>query len=325
MDSLRLARYLAGEASAGERAEVDAWARSDPAHAEELARLQAGWAPPPSTQWDIDRAWTRMQDRLRNPVARGSEVPVVPLYRRPLLWAAAAAAVLILGLGLGRWWTGESRGTVYATGIGEQRTLRLPDSSTVSLAPASRLRVRASFGRAGREVELEGHAWFSVRHDEASPFRVLTSRSVIEDLGTEFQVETHGGEVQVAVISGSVSVRGRDQQPIESVTLGPRDVAVVGTGAAPTVSREVAVDRMVGWRDGTLAFDGLPARLVLGELERWYPVTFRLPDSSLAERHLYVTLPTADLEEAVDIVGAALGAKATQSGRTITLVPDRSR
>jgi transmembrane sensor len=320
MDSVRLARYLTGAASAAERAEVEAWAGADPANAVELARLRAIWTPaPPSSEWNIDAAWRKVETRLRSP----APPEVVPLRRRSALgWWLAAAAVLVLGLGLGRWWYGRDRQPMtFVTGIGEQRTFTLADSSRVSLAPASRLALRDAFGAGAREVELEGHAWFSVRHDPARPFRVTTAQGVIEDIGTEFQVETHGGEVQVAVMSGSVSVRSIGQEPAQAVVLGPRDVATVSANAAPKVSHEMAVDRIAGWRTGTLAFDGRPARVVLNELERWYPVSFTLSDSTLGDRHLFVTVPTADLQEAVDIIGAALGADAAQTGRVITLTP----
>ena len=103
------------------------------------------------------------------------------------------------------------------------------------------------------------------------------------------------------------------------MTLGPRDVALVAPNEAPAVSHEMAVDRIAGWRDGKLAFDGQPASLVLAELERWYPVHFTLGDTTMANRHLYVTLPTADLQEAVEVVAGAIGATASQAGATITL------
>jgi ferric-dicitrate binding protein FerR (iron transport regulator) len=122
-------------------------------------------------------------------------------------------------------------------------------------------------------------------------------------------------------MSGAVSVRSAGQKPAEAVTLGPRDLATVARNSKPAVSHEVEVDRIVGWRDGTLGFDGALASTILGELERWYPVSFSLVDPALGAKHLYVTVPTADLQEAVDIIGAALGAVASQSGRVITLKP----
>jgi hypothetical protein len=39
----------------------------------------------------------------------------------------------------------------------------------------------------------------------------------------------------------------------------------------------------------------------------------------MADRHLYVTLPTADLQEAVEVIAGAIGASASQAGSTITL------
>jgi transmembrane sensor len=314
MDSERLARYLAGEATASERTEVEAWAKADPANATELAQLQAGWLPPPaSPKWDIDLAWQKVQHRL--------EQPAVEIVRiRPPLWIGwvAVAAIVLVGVGIARWWPRPAREQLYATAVAQQQTVHLPDGSVAMLAPDSRLTVPAGFGRGDREVTLQGHAWFAVHHDRSAPFRVVTGGAVIEDLGTEFVVEAHGSEVQVAVVSGSVSVRSNRPES-KAVTLGPRDVALIGPNEAPAVSHEMAVDRIAGWRDGKLAFDGEPAALVLAELERWYPVHFTLADSTMATRHLFVTLPTADLQEAVEVIVGAMGATASQTGAMITL------
>ena len=95
--------------------------------------------------WDTDRSLEQLKARM------GSSVP----RRRWIAWTAAAAAVLVVAIGgllARREVATRTSGLVartieYRTGTGERRTVRLPDSSTVTLAPASVLRAPATFAQ----------------------------------------------------------------------------------------------------------------------------------------------------------------------------------
>jgi transmembrane sensor len=321
LDFELLARFVAGDADAPERARVESWSASDPANARELERLRRGWVSgrPAAGAWDVDRAWARVSARL------DAGAVVVPIGRRRRAWiGVAAAAVLALaaaGLLL------RPPATTYATEPGAQRTIELGDGSRVVLAPASRLEVDRRYGERDRGVLLEGRAWFVVTHDEARPFRVRAGGVLVEDLGTEFEVQAPRGQdaIQVVVVAGAVAVRGASDPRDRAVTLRPGDLARVPTQGAPVVRHEAPVDRLVAWRVGTLGFDQAPLPEVLAELGRWYGLEFRLGDTSLAARHLSATFPTADLDETLAILTAALGLSATRGTSVITLDPRTGR
>ncbi|MEZ4456184.1 MAG: FecR family protein [Gemmatimonadales bacterium] len=183
-DSEQLARYLAGEATAAERHNVEQWLAEGPANRRELDRLAAAWADrPPAGDWDVDRAWVAVAGRLDRP----APVEVIPIRRGlPLGWMAAAAVVIVAALlPSGRLYRNQA--TEYHTAIGEQRQITLADGLTVVMALASRLVVAGTYGRPVRQVESTGRAWFVVTHDEAKPFQVTTNAAMVEDLGTEFR------------------------------------------------------------------------------------------------------------------------------------------
>jgi len=317
MDAEQLARFLAGEMTADERRQVEAWAASDPKAASELALLQTAWSARPAPgRWDVDAAWSRVVRQLDRP--RPPQVVPITRSRRTWVWIAAAA-VVILAAGL---FYGLSIPTgIYRTAAGERRELTLADGSSVLLAPDSRLTVSNEFGRDAREVHLVGRAWFKVRHDGRRPFRVQTSGATIEDLGTEFEVVARPGSapIRVAVLAGSVAV-SQAAAPDGRVTLGPRDVARISAAGPLDVVHEVPVERLTGWRDGTLNFDDATLEAVAAELSRWYGVEIVVADSSVAGLHLNAPIPTANLDEALAIVAAALPIEVRRAAARITLV-----
>jgi transmembrane sensor len=119
----------------------------------------------------------------------------------------AAAASIIVALMAG-WWafTDHQAGwEEFRTGSGERGTLQLGDGSVVHLNARSRIALR--FSASSREIRLlDGEALFEVRHDARRPFRVATRDTVIEDIGTRFNVYSREDGVHVAVIEGSVEV-----------------------------------------------------------------------------------------------------------------------
>lgn len=301
LDDDLLARFLADEATAGERAQVAQWAASDPTHAAELDQLRAVWADRPVPRsWDVDAAWLRLQSRLGEP---GYGPPkVIPFERPRRSWMPyAAAAVIVIGAFglLARTPVGP---TVIATEVGIQQTVDLPDGSQVILAPATRIEYSADFGRTDREVRLEGRALFRVEHDEARPFRVRTRDAMVEDLGTEFEVlAPAAGAIQVAVVEGAVSVKpARAGDSV--IMLGPRDVVRLAYDGQSALRHEAPVDEMVRWREGTLKFDETPLGEMLGELSRWFRTEFKLGDPGQSERRMNVTFETRDFEGALAIL-----------------------
>lgn len=317
-----LARFLAGETSAADRAEVEAWAAADPANRAELDRLRTLWLPPAEGPWDVNRAWARLVPRLEQAPA-----PAVIQLRPGRRLALALAASLVLALGATLLWRafGPARvpaPRVVATQAGEQRAFDLPDGSHLVLAPASVLRVSPQYGRPERRVDLEGEAWFEVRHDASRPFRVYARGTVTEDLGTEFSVRAIAGEssVRVTVVSGSASLRRAGAPAAAAATLLARTVGVLPAGAvSPRVEREADVEALVAWREGRMIFENAPLDSVAAEISRWYGVTVRLAGPDLGARRLTATFRTGRLGDALEVLSLSLGVRVARHGDTVVV------
>ena len=336
-----LARYVAGESTAAERREVEAWLAVRPereqlvnALRESIDSLADGGAD--DTGVDVEAALRRVHDRMNEPV-----VVVVPTpTQRPKIdrfarsapatsrrWRAtaalaAAAAVVAVAIGVRnsrRPTTVAPPATVmtYSTAVGERDSVRLADGSSVILGPSSRLDVAASYGAPTREVELQGEGYFSVVHDAAHPFTVRAGGATIVDVGTTFTVRDDAARgLRVAVTSGSVRV-SRGSTADSGVVLAAGDAVTLDRDMPASVSRGVVSGDDTAFTRGALVLRDAPLSQVAAELRRWYGIELRVSDSAMARRRLTATFAGESREQAMAIIGAALGARVERRGDTV--------
>jgi len=337
-----LAKYIFGEASDEERAEVEAWVGTNPdreALLRQLREIREKTSQPLSNQWNSDAFWKRFQKHIdseekelehEEPEARQPRATRSPTRERraPVeghgadsessaggrrtrdsrstvrhVWRTAAtvavvavvafALVQLQGQGLlyGLW---ERDARVLTTQKGEQEKIQLTDETVVHLNADTRLTLHSGFGQGTREVSLRGEAYFDVARDTSRPFRIHTSGTTTEVLGTKFDVNAYDEEVQVVVTEGRVVLRPRDSQgrpPTEASEQGR--VLQAGQMGSSSESVEivvdttaVALDRYLAWTKGWLVFKDAPFGRVVRRIERWYNLEINVSDSLAVDGHL---------------------------------------
>lgn len=183
-------------------------------------------------------------------------------------WAAGVAALALAASG---WWAFDARGTdTITTRVGEQRTLRLADGSLLQLNTNSRVRIE--FTRQRRDLSLlYGEALFTAERDPARPFRVHAGDTVVQAIGTRFNVYHREDKTTVAVIEGLVQISpdardesassvGRRNPAAKPRTAPPlrlaagRQAQLAGTGRVIKLGAADA-SRTMAWRERRLTFD----------------------------------------------------------------------
>jgi transmembrane sensor len=345
-----LLRLIEGTCSPDEAAAIQAWIAQDPRRAALLDELRAVWRLTGDTvrSWDIGEAGERLLEaRDRRParpdpfparprvltVSHGAPdpAPVAPRAWRVVAPPARVAALLALALAGTVVWRlrlSAAPPREYATARGQRSELSFPDGSRVLLGVASRLRVPRDYGVRERAVELEGEAYFVVRHDPRRPFRVRTRHGTTEDLGTAFDVRAYGQEqyLQVVVAAGRVALRGVRAGSADSValTLHPRDRGVIDARGNATTTSGVSLQHYLAWTRGTLAFDNAPLSSVTAQLSRWYDLDIQT-DRSLRDERLTIAFTTPSADEALAALAQVLDARATRAERVVRLVPMHPR
>ncbi len=203
-----------------------------------------------------------------------------------------------------------------ATHAGEQRSIRLPDSTLVTLGPASALRYRMSPD--ARDMVLEGLAAFRVQHDPARPFTVRAGNATTTDIGTEFTVRGYAGDssVVVGVTAGEVAL----SSDARAQTLHLREGDVGAVSPTGTVTRMPdAAAAQTAWLSGTIVFENKRLGDVALELGRWFGVSVRVNDPRLAGRRVTAQYVQPTLDDVLSALRATLNLRATRNGATITL------
>jgi transmembrane sensor len=329
-----LTDFLRGACPPEAAAAVERWEAEDPANARLLALMRRVWH---EAAVDEEEGWRALRARIAaesaRPVVRplrfvpGAETR--PIWRRPLV-GAAAAALLLGAVGLvvrermGASPAAPEPAREYVTARGERGELMLVDGTRVWLSVDSRLLVRPGYGAQARDVELNGEAYFIVEHDSTRPFRVHTGAAVLEDLGTEFDVRAYPGddEVRVVVASGRVAMRGDTAmaRADAGVELAQGQMGTLDGAGRIQVVDSVDLGAALGWREGGLRFRRRPAAEVLRELERWYDLEIVLEDSSLAPVLVTAVLSGRTADQALAVIAGVLDVRYTRHDRQVRLL-----
>lgn len=308
-----IARYLAGEASAEEAADVRRWLDEHRTDAELIAAVERLSAARAAPTVDVDAALRNVKAR-RGPARRPRWLRGTRWMTRLEILATAATILIVAGVFAYR---AIDRSRVapevaYATGVGQRDSVRLDDGSVVLLGPASRIVVRE------RDVELVGAAFFRVVHDARRPFTVRAAGAVIRDIGTEFTVDAPQGTdsaVRVVVSEGSVALsRGQAAVALERGDIG----SVAGSGRVEAM-RGAASPEDLAWTRGQLIFRDTPLSRVAMDLRHWYGVEVRVSDTTLLNRHFTGSFTNESRDRVLDVLALALGASFELRGDTAIL------
>ena len=186
------------------------------------------------------------------------------------------------------------------------QTFTLPDSSSVTLAPGSTLRLQKHKDK--RLVQMTGKVYFNVRHDDRAPFRVDAGSGFVKVLGTRFQVDSRDPS-SVSVVSGKVlfsAIRSGE----EALILTKGQSAVLDPAASKPVEITPKHPNPAAWATGEFIYDNTPLPEVLSELSEYYDVTlvaFDAGHSSGESRSLSGEFSTSSLPEILNLINSALG------------------
>lgn len=306
---IKLLRYVRGESSPEEHAEIQKWIASDADHEDIILFVEKLLETPAESKedWDVDSAWLRYNIKHGREFDEDTDdepqkFDVVELQSRSagtsrrkkteaFKWASVAIAAAMIGLIL--FFTvpvekesvsDEQSQTLkeIVSDYGQRTHFRLSDGTRVILNAGSKILTPETFSDSVRSVQLEGEAFFDVATDSARPFLVNTDRSVTKVLGTKFDLKAYSEDkrVEVTVAEGKVALRSKQEggHP-NGKEITKKQKGTLSREGTLTVEEVPDLAVYLGWTEGKLVFSNEPFLQIKRTLERWYDIDIDINNS----------------------------------------------
>lgn len=153
---------------------------------------------------------------------------------------------------------------------GKQFRVTLADGTEATLDIASSITYPVAFTESERKVSVIGQVYFKVKHIASQVFKVTTQNQVIEDIGTEFNIDSYPNETitKTTLIEGAISVASTKNskkirlQPGEQAIIAPYNIHV----------EEANLEEATAWLQSKLIFHHETLGNIMKQVSRIYDV-----------------------------------------------------
>ncbi len=263
MEQKLLMRYISGDATEVEKADVAKWLNADPVNMREFLKLRELhdimiWQqPPPGGSGRI-------------PAKRKAGA----LTRKILVETLKVAAILVVALFIVKYFfsgpVDYEKVDMHTITVpsGQHAELTLSDGTRVWLNSNTTFAFPGHFTANTREVKLDGEGYFDVAKNEAQPFVVHSGRYDVKVLGTEFNVTSYAAnrEFETSLLSGSVELR--KEGSAEVLVLRPNERAYVRNDQL--IRGAITDYNQFQWKEGIISFSDESFPEIIRRLELYY-------------------------------------------------------
>ena len=292
-ESSVILKYIRGTASEEEKAEVDLWLKKHPDNEEALLQIARIYYACRTQERIVSRdplrAYWKVDKKLKSQshLIESQKKDHYAIFHRIVIELLKVAAIVLILLG-GNFLLQKddqmesfpSFQTLYVP-AGQRAELVLPDSTKVWLNANSKLVYPTSFKEGIRQVELDGEAYFDVKHNGDNPFVVRTKSMNVTVLGTEFNVSAYSGieEFNIAFLRGSVELNSSDRSGKYRMKAGEQIFYREGK----YVSAQIGNMDYFKWKEGVLSFNNQPIHVIIDKLRLYYDIRIEVADLPFLE------------------------------------------
>jgi ferric-dicitrate binding protein FerR (iron transport regulator) len=306
-----IAKFLAGEITREEEAQLSAWLESAPDHEKYFGDLRfihdKAIASHKVQRVNSEKAWALLQQKM-------DELPEKALVSRSRVnpfrksWMAIAASVVVI-LGLSIYFftysAGHPRVIQSASVSSSDRIVEKTIDPHIQVVLNRSTHIQYTATRRSREVQLTGEAYFRVQHAEQPPLLVKAAGTLIEDIGTSFNVKALPEEdiVEVYVESGAVRFFTPSDKGIQ-LKAGETGRYQISTGAFSIT--ETPDLNTISYKTKSFVFRNARLDEVIGALSGVYAEQIVLENPQLAGCTISVSFNREDIGTIMEIIAETL-------------------
>ncbi len=221
---------------------------------------------------------------------------------------AAAAVLLVLISYTSYSYLNNSSTTNHKTNFGEIIDLKLPDGTSVVLNGNSEIWYKKDNPRL---INLKGEAYFKVKSIPSTnaKFWVITEDLKVEVLGTQFHVNTRKQKTNVVLDEGSIHLELKNGEVTKMI---PGEMVSFSNESKELTHQKVDTETPYAlWRGGTYAFNEIPLKEVMYNLETTYGVKVQYESEHLKDLPISGGIPNQNLQICIAAIEKATGTRIT--------------
>ena len=274
MNQELLIRYIVGDATLEEKAEMAEWLDSDPSHLREFLAFRKLYD---ITLWHEKKK----EAQITNPTKSKTEFHIRKLITEALK-IAAVFVVALLGI---RYFQPSlpknepvAMQTIFVP-AGQRAELTLTDSTKVWLNAKTTFTFPNHFSADSRNVTLNGEGYFDVKSNKKRPFIVKTEKYNIKVWGTKFNVMAYSGIniFETSLLEGSVELlkpgidKGAIILPNERIFLNNNQL----------VKAPISNFNHFLWKEGLISFDNETFPEMVSKLELYFDLKINTKNNKI--------------------------------------------
>jgi transmembrane sensor len=311
MNTDLIIKVLSGKATSGEKEQLKNWLEESDNNKKEYDNISLLWNKMDGiydkTEFDLKKAKQSIHSKLLSRQQQNQRQ--VRIYK----YAAAAIFILLIGAGFIFYYTVNQRQSekIYYSD-NSVKEIVLPDGSHSWLNMHSSLSLASDFSQKHREVALKGEAYFEVKHDDNSPFKVNTGETVTEVLGTSFNIRQDSifDNVSIIVNTGKVAFY-KSSDTKNKVILLPGNYASFLSKEDLIKAGNNDDQNFLSWKTKVLKFYNTPIDQVCNELTRYFDKRV-ISSVNVKDLKLTGTFNNDSLDEIVSTIGLTLDVKVSK-------------
>jgi len=305
-----LAKYMAGETNAEEKAALEAWLDAKESNRKLFQQIKTNWMKMDrmNARFDVDGAWSKLQNRI---VVESNETVSIrhdheqKISRRlftPMRIAASLLFLVLLGAALVSVNNRMQTIRVIASVAEKNKMVRLPDGSTLLLNANTKIAYSRQFGKKNRDIVLDGEAFFDVTPDKSKPFTITAGHAHVKVLGTSFNVNMRKGDnqVEVFVTTGVVELSEKGNYN-NRVLVHPGNIGLVNKSVITLAKADD--DNILAWKKGVFTFNDTPLSKAISLLGDYYHVHMVIKGAGMDTIKINGSYEDDTLDRILQIIG----------------------
>jgi transmembrane sensor len=309
-----IAKYLAGEIMPDEEEELKKWLGSSPEHGKYFDDLRfihdKAIAFHSYHRVNTAKAWDILQQKMEkaSDTVTGEDTGRRKILKTLTRIAASIIVVACLSILLINHFTGRDKIIQTVTIASTDSVVRQIINSNTEVVLNRDSRVLYTSTRRNRQVQLTGEAFFRVDHSGESHLLVKAEGTLIEDIGTSFNVKAIPGDysVEVYVETGEVRFFTDTNEGIK-VQAGETGHYQKETGKFSVT--EAQNPNVIAYKTKMFIFRGARLAEVISELSDVYPEHIELGSPELADYTISVSFNNENIANILDIIAETLDLK----------------